>query len=157
MSSASTESDREAFEVTRLQTMGDVEEGECEGPTAEKVGENLDRGRHQGEHSMARDSFDLNHTLQSRLGERVSDDLGFSTGSQDSDSRMAGLMEGLAHQNHLPNHMIPAVREWLKSQGIRIQLHGSPLGPRMSKKMIEKRNGQEGPRPPWQQGDNAGV
>ena len=138
----------EAFGVTRLQTMEDVEEGECEGLATKKVGENMDRGRHQGEHSVTRDSFDLNHTIQSRPGERVSNDLGFSSGGQDSDSGTAGLLEGLAQQNHLPNHMIPVAREWLKSQGIRVQLLGSPLGPRLSKKMIEKRNGQEGPRPP---------
>ena len=51
--------------------------------------------------------------------------------------------------------MIPAVREWLKSQGLRVQLPGSPPGPRLSKKMIDKRNGQEGPRPRWKEGGSS--
>ena len=135
--------------------MGDIQEGECEGLAMERTGENMDRGRHQGDQSVALDNFDLNHTIHSRPGERISNDLGFSIGGQESDSGTAGFMEGLAHQNHLPNHMIPTVREWLKSQGLRVQLPGSFLGPCLSKKMIDKRNGQEGHRPPWKEGGNS--
>ena len=124
-----TEGDREISGANGPLILGVTEGEEGEGPTAERSGENVDRGRLQGEHSMARDSFDLNHTIQSRQGERISDDLGFSNDGQNSGSGTAGLLEGLAHQNHLSNHMIPAVREWLKSQGIRVQLPGSPLGP----------------------------
>ena len=46
ISSAPTASDREAFGVTRLQSMGDGEEGECEGQAREKVGENIDGDKH---------------------------------------------------------------------------------------------------------------
>ena len=126
--------------------MEDTEGGECAGPSAERTGKNVDNSRLQGEHSMARDSFDLNHTIWSRQRERISDDLGFSNDGQNSDSGTAGLLKGLTHQNHLPNYMIPAVREWLKSQRIRVQLPGSPLGTRLSKKIIERRNSQGGPR-----------
>ena len=135
--------------------IGDIEEGECEGPAVERTGENMDRGRHQGGQSMARDNFDLNHTILSKPGERTSDDLGFNIEDQESDSGMAGLMEEVAHQNHLPSHMIPAVREWLKSQGLRVQLPGFLLGPRLSKKTIDKRNGQEESRPLGKEGGNS--
>ena len=78
-------------------TLGDIEEGECEGPALERTDENMDRGRYQGDQSVARDNFDLNHTIHSRLGERISDDLGFSIEGQESDSGTAGFMEGLVH------------------------------------------------------------
>ena len=100
---------------------------------------------------MARDSFDLNHTIHSRPGERISDDLRFSIGGQESDSGTADFMEGLAQQNQQPSHMIPAVREWLKGQGLRVQLPSSPLGPRLSKKTMDKKNGPEGSRPTWKE------
>ena len=154
ISSAPTDGGKEGNEAMKVVVMGDTEEGECEGPTVERMGENMDRSRNQDVQSMARDSFNLNHTIHLKLGERTSDDLGFSIMGQESDSGTASLMEGLTHQNHLPSHMIPAVREWLKSQGLRVQLLGSPLGPRLSKKTIDKRNGQEGPRLPWKEGGN---
>ena len=121
-----------------------IEEGKCEGPELERVDENMDRGMNLGDPSEAQGSFDLNHTIHSRPGERriLSDDLGFSNGMQESDS-------GTAQQNQLPSHMILVVQEWLKGQGLRIQLPSSPLGPRLSKKTMDKRNGPEGFRSLW--------
>ena len=116
-------------------TLEDIEEGECEGPDLKRTDENMDKSIHPGDQSEARGNFDLNHTIHSRQGERISDDLSFSNGVQESDSGTVGFMEGMAHQ--LPSHMIPAVREWLKGQGLRGQLPSSPLGPRLSKETME--------------------
>ena len=93
-----------------------IEEGKCEGPEMERVDKNMDRGMNLGDPSDARGSFDLNHTIHSRPGERriISDDLSFNNGMQESDSETVGFMEGMAQQNQLPSHMIPVVREWLK-------------------------------------------
>ena len=128
-----------------------IEEGECEGPEMERVDENMDRGMNLGDPSDARGSFDLNHTIHSRSSERriLSDDLGFSNGMQESNSGTVGFMEGMAQQNQLPSHMIPVVWEWLKGQGLRVKLPSSPLGPCLSKKTMDKRNGLEGSRLLW--------
>ena len=66
ISSAPTNGGREEIGVTRVLTMGDIEEGECEGPAVERTGENMDRDRHQGDQSVARDSFrpQSHHTLE---------------------------------------------------------------------------------------------
>ena len=59
----------------------DIKEGECEGQGLERIDENVDSGRDQGGQSEARGSFDLNNTIHSKMGEKFSDDLGFSTGA----------------------------------------------------------------------------
>ena len=134
-----------------------IEEGECEGPELERVDENTGRGMNLGNPSEARGSFDLNHTIHSRPGERkiLLDDLGFSNGMQESDSGTAGFMEGMVQYNQLPSHIITIVREWLKGQGLRVQLPSSPLRPRLSKKTMDKRNGLEGSRSLWKVADNS--
>ena len=83
------------------------------------------------------------------MGEKFSDDLGFSRGAQVSDSGTAGLLEGVAQQSQLPSHMIPVVREWLRGQGLRVHLPSSPLGPRLSRKTMDRRNGRKGSRLLW--------
>ena len=115
------------------------------------LAENVDSGKDQGGQSEARGSFDLNNTIHSKMGEKFSDDLGFSTCAHGSDSGTAGFMEGIAQQNQLPSHMIPIVREWLRGQGLRVHLPSSPLGPRLSKKTIDRRNGPRGSRPSWKE------
>ena len=152
LSSVPTGEGKEGNGVSNMVVMDDTKEEECESPAAERTGENMDRNRNQDVQSLARGSFDLNHTIHSKLGGKNLDDLGFSIAGQESNNGTARLLEGLTHQNHLPSHLIPVVREWLKSQGLKVQLPGSLLGPRLSKKSIEKKNGQEGSRPQWKEG-----
>ena len=129
--------------------------GENEGLVMEWTDESRDNGRCQKGQSEVRGSFDLNNTIHSRLGERFSNDLGFSNGAQASDSGMAGLLEGVAQNSQLLSHMIPAVREWLRGQGLKVHLPSSPLGPRLSKKTMSRRNGPEGYRPSREEPGNA--
>ena len=128
-----------------------LEEGECEGQGSERIDENVDSGRDQGGQSEARGGFDLNNTIHLKMGGKFFDDLGFSTGAQGSDSGTVGFMEGIAQQNQLLSHMILVVREWLRGQGLRVHLPSSPLGPRLSKKTIDRRNGPGGSRPSWKE------
>ena len=59
----------------------DMVDGEHESPAAERIDESRDSDRHQKGQSEVQGSFDLNNTIHSRLGEKFSDDLGFSTGA----------------------------------------------------------------------------
>ena len=152
-----SEEGRQGNESARALQKKATVEGECDGPGIERIDENVDSARHQDGQSEAQGSFDLNNTIHSRHGEKFSDDLRFSTGAQASDNGTAGLLEGMAQQNHLPSHMIPAVREWLRGQGLSVHLPSSPLGPRLSKKTMDRRNGHESSRPPWRMtGDPTG-
>ena len=72
---------RKGNEPARMLQQKSTEEGECDGPGIEKIDENVDSASPQGGQSEVRGSFDLNNTIHSRMGEKFSDDLGFSTGA----------------------------------------------------------------------------